>query len=77
MGTLKAGPGAWASLLWPALHPAQALLMTHCISFLFQLGRAGSLTAFLFVLHPTAPQQPVPCRVGDESSSAPWDAPVA
>lgn len=32
------------------------------VSFLSQLGRAGSLPAFLFVFHPAAPQQPGPRR---------------
>lgn len=61
----------WMSPLWLPAHPAWALSGTQSVSFLSQLERAGSLTAFLFGLHPTVPQQPVPYRVGGEGISPP------
>lgn len=53
-------------VLVAVIGPAQALSTTQRVFFLSQLGRAGSLPAFLFVSHPVAPQQPVPCRMGGQ-----------
>ena len=56
MGTLEwALFCAWVSLLRLPARPAQALSTTQRVFFLSQLGRAGSLPAFLFALQPPLP----------------------
>lgn len=54
------GGSARTSSIVPPPLVAQAPSRGQRVSFLSQLGRAGSPPAFLFVFHPTAPRQPGP-----------------